>query len=116
MKLPSDMLRFQEQFRLRNNESTGVTLDFKLNESLHVTDAGDQYILAPVVRLQIRERIQAQIMASNMVQYTGGEKTVDTEIGMDENGNMDKGLKIQSNEKLQIENGVVKKKPTQQGA
>ncbi len=82
-------------------------VDFSANESLHLTGNGI-YILSPVVHLQTREKVRAEIYGNNNVRITGGSVRTSVRFGMDVDGNVGENYMIPGNTNLTIEsNGRV---------
>lgn len=107
LTLPSNVLRINERLRTRLRETTGVLLDFDLNRSLHTTGSG-KVILAPVLHVSVREKVELLHIAAGLVRSEDGNVTADEEVGMDEDGNMGRGLAIGHNKTLEIgEDGKV---------
>lgn len=92
-KLPSGELKIVGGFTVLPNSTVAVTFDFLADQSLHVTGNGT-YILAPVVRMQERAGAQVDTSSRENVRINGGRTGTDTEVGMDEDGNVGEGKRI----------------------
>jgi hypothetical protein len=104
--LPSGELKVVSVFEVQGNTTSVVSFDFEADKSLHVTGNGE-YILAPVVRVQARNKANVQVKNENNVQVSGGNAQTDMEVGMDENGSVGAGSRISSNAAVSIQNGVI---------
>ncbi len=97
-KLPSSELKIVANLLVEANSTSTVTFDFIANESLHITGGG-KYIMAPVIRLEIREGADVETGLDN-VEITGGTIKTNTKIGMDAAGNVGAGKKIPADMKI----------------
>lgn len=100
-KLPSGEIRINTPVKVEAGFVTSVVLDFKAGESLHVTGNG-QYILAPVMQFESREKTEVLVEA-NSVTIVGGTVRTNTEFGMDERGVVAAGTKISPEAILDID-------------
>lgn len=106
-KLPSSELKIVGMLVIGSNSTSTANLDFEVDKSLHVTGNGS-YILAPVVKLETRENATVGINARNETEVNGGKIRTETEVGMDENGDVGIGKAIAAGANISIENGRVK--------
>ncbi len=104
-KLPSEMLRINAYMEVKENSTTSVSLDFKADQSLHVTGNG-QYIMAPVIQVETRENANINVQSNNRVQITGGNVKTNIEVGMNEKGEVGVGLNIPENANISIDAGI----------
>ncbi|MFA5105967.1 MAG: DUF4382 domain-containing protein [Candidatus Micrarchaeia archaeon] len=103
-KLPSGDMKIEGNFNVDANSTSAVSFDFLADKSLHVTGKGE-YILAPVVHMQARERAQVSAGAGANVQVSGGTLTIDKTVGMDENGTVGVNVQIPAGADLSIGSG-----------
>lgn len=108
-KLPSSELKIFGTLVVEVNSTATATFDFIANESLHVTGNG-KYIMAPVVKLETRENADVEIQSNNKVQVKGGNVKSSIKVGMDENGNVGVGRKIDSDTDVSIEGNRIRVK------
>jgi hypothetical protein len=107
-KLPSNELKIVGRLVVDANSTSTAVFDFVADESLHMTGDG-QYILAPVVRLETRNRANASVESDKSVRIEGGNVVSSDKYGMDANGEFGKGHMIPANADLTIESdGKVK--------
>ncbi|MBI4018324.1 MAG: DUF4382 domain-containing protein [Candidatus Aenigmarchaeota archaeon] len=100
-KLPSGELKIVGQLIVEANKTSSVTFDFIADESLHVTGNG-QYVFAPTVQLTTRHNADIDVRNTNNVQIRSGTVATDTKVGMDINGNVGVGVKIDSGATINI--------------
>jgi len=106
-KLPSGKIQMNVHFEVTENGSSIVKFDFDLNESLHITGAG-QVIMAPVIKVSVDKEAELQIQ-NRIVNRIRTETETEAEIGMDENGTTGEGKKIGHDQELEIgDDGKVK--------
>jgi len=104
--LPSGDLKIVGGFEVTPNSTTVVTFDFLADKSVHVAGNG-KYILAPVVRMQGREGAEADASSREDVRVIGGRVMTDTEVGMDENGDVGVGKGIPANANITIDGSAI---------
>lgn len=105
-KLPSGEIKINTPIKVEADSVTSLIVDFKAGDSLHVTGNGE-YILAPVMQVESREKAQVQIEANSMV-ITAGTVRTNTEFGMDERGVVAAGKKISPTAIISIDaDGVI---------
>ncbi len=92
-KLPANELKITGDVFVYANSTSTVALDFLLDESLYVSQEED-YVMAPVIRVESRINSNVQITSSNIVEITGGSVVDNVTIGMDINGTVAPGLRI----------------------
>ncbi len=92
-KLPSNKLQFKGDLQVQPGATATATFDIIADQSLHMTGNG-QYILAPVINLDFREKADAQVQSNRTLVITGGNATTTGQVGMDADGNVDRGLRI----------------------
>lgn len=100
-KLPSGELKIIGNFVVDANSTSTASFDFFANESLHVTGNG-RYIMAPVVRMETRSNVSADIDGNSHVIIHGGSVTTNVKVGMDANGNIGAGMGISSDSNVSI--------------
>jgi hypothetical protein len=105
-KLPSNDLKIVGVFEVGPNSTSTVNFDFAADRSLHTTGKGE-YILAPVVRMQIMQNVQVEATNKENVKVQGGKLRTDTEVGMDIDGNVGTGKEIPANAPVSIVDGVI---------
>ncbi|HEV8289749.1 MAG TPA: DUF4382 domain-containing protein [Candidatus Norongarragalinales archaeon] len=101
-KLPSNELKIIGNTVVQENTTSSVLFDFIVDKSLHVTGDG-QYIFAPVVHFQTREKTRTEVRSDESVDIQNGQTDDDKEVGMDVNGNVQVGAQIPANARLNIE-------------
>ncbi|MBI2129165.1 DUF4382 domain-containing protein [Candidatus Woesearchaeota archaeon] len=106
-KLPSGELKILGNLVIDASSTSTATFDFMADESLHLTGNGE-YILAPVVELETKEKADVEVKSDNKVEIKLGKTITKTKVGMDIDGNVGVGLKIGLNEVLSIEGGKIK--------
>lgn len=92
-KLPSNKLQFKGQLEVQDGGTATAKFDVIAKQSLHMTGNGE-YILAPVINLDFRKGAVAQVQANKTVVVNGGASTTSDQVGMDADGNVDRGLRI----------------------
>lgn len=105
-KLPSSELKIMTNMDVNANSTATATFDFIADESLHVTGNG-KYILAPVVDVETRENANVTQKSNARVEVNGGSVVSHEKVGMDINGNVGVGLKINSGAALDLNNNGV---------
>lgn len=106
-KLPSGELKIVGELTVNESSTSTATFDFIADESLHVTGNGD-YIFAPVVKLETREKADVDVSSKANVKINGGTIKTNIKVGMDIDGNIGVGLNISKDTKLSIEGGKIK--------
>ncbi len=106
-KLPSGELKIVGELTVNESSTSTATFDFIANESLHVTGNGE-YIFAPVVKLETREKADVDASSKANVKITGGTIKANIKVGMDIDGNTGVGLNISKDTKLSIGGGKIK--------
>ena len=86
-------MRIRGNFTVRGNAVSACKFDFAADRSLHRTGNG-RYILAPVVHVTQQADSSVQVDSNNNVAVSGGSVAVDTEVGMNEKGDVGAGLAI----------------------
>jgi len=99
-KLPSGKIDINIAFMVTANKSSLVSLDFNLNDSLHITGDG-QIIMAPVIKVDVSKDVELNI-TDGKVKRIRAEREVQKEVGMDENGTMGEGKRIMADLNLTI--------------
>ncbi len=84
-KLPSNDLKLVGQLVVKADTESSVLLDFKVDQSLHLTGQGT-YIITPVVKLENRSSAQVQVGDDESVKVEGGDVDANVTLGTDENG------------------------------
>ncbi len=120
-KLPSNTLKIAGTFTVTAGQVSTASLDFIADKSLHLTGSG-KYILAPVVHLQTKTDADVQINANHSVEVKSGKTETDTNVGMDEKGQVKADFELNANAKIEVDNedrirlnGVIVT-PVQQGS
>lgn len=105
-KLPSRTIEVTGQFRVMQNSTTSINLDFLADQSLRVANNG-ALIFIPVVKIEARANSSATVTAKDRIVVTGG--TVDTiaTMGMDLHGAMQDNFTLDANSKLEIKGDVI---------
>lgn len=106
-KLPSSELKIVGILVVSPDSTSTANLDFEVDKSLHVTGNG-LYILAPVIKLETRENATVKVKTGKDVEVGGGKVRTETEVGMNENGEVGEGKGIPAGANVSIENGHVK--------
>jgi len=101
-KLPSNELKINTDLEVNQDKTATATFDFIVDESLHVTGNG-KYILAPVIQLETRSDADVNLESDNEVKIQGGSVNSNKKVGMDAAGNVDVGLRVPSNARLDID-------------
>ena len=99
-KLPSGKMDINIAFTVTANKSHLVSLDFNLNDSLHITGEG-QIIMAPVIKIDVSKDVELQIQNRKVIRVRA-ESEVQKEVGMDENGSVGEGKRIRADLNLTI--------------
>ncbi len=84
-KLRSHTLKVIGNLVVAEGKTSTVTIDFMADKSLHLTSNGT-YILAPVVKLEIKSDADVEVKADENVMINGGKVETDENEGMDEKG------------------------------
>ena len=100
-KLPSNKLRINGSLEVKADATAAANFDFIADLSLHMTGDG-KYILAPVIHLEAKESVSAQVNSSKEVKVSGGKTTADVRVGTDIEGSVDIGLRITPDAELHI--------------
>ncbi|MEK6900032.1 MAG: DUF4382 domain-containing protein, partial [Nanoarchaeota archaeon] len=106
-KLPSGELKIIGVLKVTENSTSTASFDFIADESLHVTGNGE-YILAPVVQLETKEKAQVELKEDKKVEIKGGILKTKTKVGMDAKGNVGVGKSISAKAKVSIKDDEVK--------
>jgi len=110
-KLPSSTLNIIGKLVVTEGKTSTVSIDFMADKSLHLTGKG-VYILAPVVKLEIKSGVDVQVKSDESVMINGGNVEEEKNEGMDQQGETKvdfvlKGdLDVDGNNVIQIKNGV----------
>lgn len=104
-KLPSSTLKIDANFEVPVNGTSSIVLDFQADQSLHITGQG-RIILAPVIQLNHAVGASVQVVGSEL-KITGGNERIGKLFGMELDGNMGEGKKIDAIASLSYENGKV---------
>lgn len=105
-KVPSNRFKVISNTKVDTNTATALTFDVLASESLHVTGNG-KYIFSPVVNLTTTTNAKLEISANNQIRVTAGNKkenkfgmnvggevavgggiSIDTDLGIDSEGNI----------------------------
>ena len=107
-KLPSSTLKFNIDLAVKEGETSSILFDFLVDKSLHVTGTGNSgvYIMAPVIKLTVKEKATVEVTDGKVNIYGGTIKT-EVEAGMDERGNFGPGRNIDPNKKMFIQSGML---------
>ncbi|MBI1935118.1 DUF4382 domain-containing protein [Candidatus Woesearchaeota archaeon] len=108
-KLPSNELKIVGMVAVNANSTSTALFDFIADESLHVTGNG-QYILAPVVQLETREKTNVSLKSDSSVDIKEGKVMADIKVGMDVNGNVGLDRIVPKDAELSVESGKIKLK------
>ncbi len=100
-KLPSNNLEVTGTFTVTHDSTTSVKLDFLADESFHITGNG-KFIFAPVVKTESRTNADVSVAGDDKVVVSGGSVESDSTEGMDVDGTMRDGFKLEAGEKLEI--------------
>lgn len=107
-KLPSNTLKINIDLQMANSTAV-LNFDVMANASLHKTGNG-KIIMAPVINVETYKDADVEKTGKNIEVKTQKAKTTE-EIGMDEKGNVGKGVKINPDTELEIDtSGKVQKK------
>lgn len=105
--LPNDTILINTDVEVDANSTSLVTLDFLLDESLHVTDNGE-YVFAPLIQVDSRKNVSIMLMDRNRIRVENrGEEVSQIRIGMDERGNVGVGRGIDRNANITIDDGRI---------
>jgi len=105
-KLPSSELKIVGNLVVKANTTSTVVFDFVADESLRVT-GNSKYIMAPVVKLETRERANVSVENDGRVKITGGNVMLSSKFGMDIKGNVGIGINIPADANIIIGSGGV---------
>lgn len=86
-KLPSNTVIVPIQFSAKNKQISAVTLDFTADKAIHITNA-NQYIFAPVIKINTLGEIQTVQRSGSKVEFFGGYPKFASTKGMNEEGIM----------------------------
>ncbi len=102
-KLPSGELKLVGKLAINDNSTSTAKFDFIADESLHMTGNGE-YIFAPVIKLEIREKTTVDTESKDDVKIRGGKINEDVKLSMDIDGNIGigEGFKIRKDSRLSI--------------
>lgn len=104
--LPSNKLKIITELVVKENKTSTVIFDFIADKSLHVTGRG-KIIMAPVIKVETRTNAAVEIKAKK-VKIKGGKIKTNIIVGMDENGNIGKGVRIKPNAQIIIKDDKIK--------
>lgn len=107
-KLPSGDLKIMGKFLVKDGKTSSVVVDFLLDQSLHLTGNGS-YIFAPVMKFEGRSSATVKI-AGGLIDLKDGDIDGDVTVGMNENGDIGVGIKIDASASLDIIGDVIRVK------
>jgi plastocyanin len=99
-KLPSGKIDINLAFTVNANSSHLVSMDFELDKSLHITGDGT-IIMAPVIKTEFSRNVELKVQ-NKILTRVRAEVRAEKSVGMDENGNVGEGLKINASADLEI--------------
>lgn len=102
-KLPSNSLKVNGKFTVKSGSTTSVKLDFVADESVHLTGSG-KFIFAPVVKAESRTDADVSVGSDGVVIVNGGKVETNVTAGMDVDGEVRDGFKLDVDDKLEIDN------------
>ena len=115
-KLPSNELKINSDFEVKENSTSTAAFDFAADESLHVTGNG-KYIMTPVVQVDIKEDADVNVKPDNSIEIKGGKTKGSIKVGMDLNGNVGVGIRVPADVNISIEtDGLIKAKGSGKGS
>ena len=103
--LPSNSLKIVGNLTVKAGQTSTASLDFMVDKSLHMTGDG-KFILAPVVRLLVKNAVGIKIGSDDKVEVSGGSTESDQTEGMDENGDMKANFELDKNLELDAQGAV----------
>ncbi len=106
-KLPSGELKIVGPMEVNASGTTAVTLDFMVNDSLHLTGRGE-YVMAPVIKVVSTESATVEVDGNRSMKVKKGIVKVNVTVGMDENGTLSINIRIPADATLIIEGNMVK--------
>lgn len=103
-KLPSGKIDISIDIPVAFGTSSLVSMDFNLNDSLHIAAlrGNDTIIMAPVIKVEVSRDVELNI-TDGKIKKIRAEKQVENEVGMDENGNVGEGERIDKTSSLYID-------------
>ena len=105
--VPSGRLQMNTQLVVEEGETSTATFDFRLNESLHITEEG-QYILTPVVAVETRSGADASVDARNRVNIRAGTVRANQTLGMGVDGEMREGVQVTPGANVTFSDGNIR--------
>lgn len=100
--LPSGMITFDADVVVEEGEDSVLKLDFKADQSLHITGNGE-FIFAPVVEAKTTSGAEVDIESGNKVKVTGGNMDTRTNIGVDLDGQTKVNFRLENTQGLELE-------------
>ena len=108
VKIPSNIIKINSNIEVINGNGNVILSDFLLNESLHLTGE-EKLIFAPVIRLLNYNGASVSVNEDKAT-IKGGDKKSEIEVGMDENGDVAEGKKIDDDAELTVDSyGIIKR-------
>ncbi len=107
VKLPSGELKIPARLQTAKGENSSVEIDMLSEKSLHTATDG-KFIFLPVVRVETKSNVTSFQVRQNMVTVIGGTPVYDATFGMDENGNVKDGYRLNPSAKLEISGDKIK--------
>ena len=101
-KLPSGKIDINIAFTIAANKTHLVSLDFNLNDSLHIAN-NDTIVMAPVIKVEVSRDVELNI-TDGKIKRVRAEREIQKEVGMDENGSVGEGKRIRSDMNLTVGN------------
>lgn len=99
--LPANEVTFNAEIRTQKAATSSVLLDIKTGKSLHTTQS-NEYVFAPVVKLESRENAEVSVNRNNIVTISGGSLASSIIVGVDAQGRSRANFQFNSNSKMRI--------------
>lgn len=104
--MPSTTMSIDVMVKVRDESSASVNLDVLADQSLHVTTEGE-YVFAPVVKVESRSNAVVETSSTGVVTISGGSVETSATVGMDIDGSVKSGFKLDSSVQLDLKGGIV---------
>ena len=104
--MPRRNIEFAEKVVVREKETASVHFDVLADQSLHTTSKGE-FIFTPVIKAESRSNASVTVSSDDRVAINGGNIEDTATLGMDIDGSMKAGFKIEASAKLEISGDTI---------
>jgi hypothetical protein len=104
--MPSKILNIDAKVNVFADSETSLKFDVLADKSLHAT-ANNQYVFAPVVKVESRSRAEVTSTVDGLITVNGGTLDTNSTFGMNLDGSVQSGFELKSDVKLDVGAGGV---------